>query len=609
MKILFKKLAIFLLVLNFIVLPLTACVPNNNGDGGGENDDGGSKVIENVTFEDTMFAYNGKEQSLLVSGDLPEGVTATYENNTHKEYGMYNAVCTLSGKGYKTKTLKAVMTIYYDDNDQYNESSYAYKNQLKDDSEILETWQKAGTFSNGQTEVLLLTQTDINDDSKTKAGIPTVNSSDAITGINYNISKTDADVYYKTTNELYVENAIEAPYTGNNGYLVLDSKINRNEDAGFSITPSCTKSQFAEADYLEFYMYFTSSSGTGKDTSFTLYVGNSKIYSSLLVNTWVQVRIPLEIYQSARFSALGKVKSKQELYDYLVAGNPFMWVRANFKAGGTQVFKGYFTDLKLKVSAPNKIKEGNLDNKSLSNNLTLLNEEDSFEVKGQKSLKNVYPRYLDNGLTVDNYDRFIQFGSLSPKLVRMDMAINSDNQKSKQTLINEMFVQVSTYKSYKQLEQYDALAVTMYVDTQNPHPLVARLGVPGPTGRIEYELARFSANKWVTFEIPIKDVLAIYPLIVNTGHYSVTGVGIRSNSTQELFSLTYEANRSDWIGDKIYASDLYSKRTEENGSVSTKWTEYPSRRSTHAPMMQGTWVQYPYTLYLKSLKLIKKADA
>ena len=172
-----------------------------------------------------------------------------------------------------------------------------------------------------------------------------------------------------------------------------------------------------------------------------------------------------------------------------------------------------------------------------------------------------------------------------------------------------MFVQVNTYKSYNQLKQYDALAVILYVDSQNPHPLVARLGVPSQTSKTTKNLATFSANKWVTFEIPIEDLLAIYPLLVNIGHYEVPGVGIRSNSIQELFYFTYIANESDWIGSKIYAEELYSPRTEEeDGSVSTKWTDYPSRRSIHAPRIQGTWIQYPYTLYLKSLKLVRHTN-
>ena len=134
MKTFIKKFAMFLLVLNFIAIPLSACstVPD--------------KEIEGVTFENTAFSYNAKEQSLLVTGDLPEGVTATYENNTHKDYGMYEATCTLSGSGYKTKTLSAIMTIRYDDKGRYDDSAYAYRNQLSDDTAILTESEKAAGY-------------------------------------------------------------------------------------------------------------------------------------------------------------------------------------------------------------------------------------------------------------------------------------------------------------------------------------------------------------------------------------------------------------------------------------------------------------------------------
>ena len=53
MKLFFKKIAIFILVLSFVAVPLTAC---------GAPD----KEIEGVTFEDTMFAYTGEDHSLLM---------------------------------------------------------------------------------------------------------------------------------------------------------------------------------------------------------------------------------------------------------------------------------------------------------------------------------------------------------------------------------------------------------------------------------------------------------------------------------------------------------------------------------------------------------------
>ncbi|MBQ9782814.1 MAG: hypothetical protein IJW26_06525, partial [Clostridia bacterium] len=262
MKIFIKKLAIFLLVLNFIAIPLTACSPKDP-----------DKEIEGVTFEDTMFAYTGEEQSLLITGDLPEGVTATYENNTHKDYGMYETSCTLSGEGYISKTLNAVMTIYYDDNGAYDESSYAHRNQLSDDTLIFSESEKAGTFPDGRTEVLLTTKESIDDESMTKGGIDTTFTS----------TINEVDVYYKTTEQLKSTTSIEAPYQDNKGYLVLESKKVANRYAYLSLKPNCTKEEFLQADYLEFYTYFdTKSNRENQPSSMSLFFvdGNSQLFSN-----------------------------------------------------------------------------------------------------------------------------------------------------------------------------------------------------------------------------------------------------------------------------------------------------------------------------------------
>ena len=39
------------------------------------------KEIEGVTFTDREYTYDGQEKTLLVTGDLPDGVTASYQGN------------------------------------------------------------------------------------------------------------------------------------------------------------------------------------------------------------------------------------------------------------------------------------------------------------------------------------------------------------------------------------------------------------------------------------------------------------------------------------------------------------------------------------------------
>ncbi len=573
-----KKFAMLVLAFNFMILPFAGCVVEP------------AIEIEGVTYENTMFAYNGEEQSLLVTGDLPEGVTATYENNTHTEYGMYEAVCTLQGTGYITKTLKAVMTIYYDDKGAYDEDNYEYRNQLSDDTLVFTQAQKEGKFANGKTAVLLADQNSIDSSDMTKVGL----SKGSVA------AEEEADAYYVTSQQFYDNLLVDPPYVGNKGYLVVESKVRDNTTMYLSLKPSCTLEEFLEADYLEFYMYLYSPSRANSDNhSMTLSIGNQKIYQSVDVNTWVSVRMPLEIYNAAREVNMSNfvtsegvgVTSKKGFYEYLSAGKPFLNTTISFKEGtGKRVYSVYMSDLNLKVAPPDLGQS-----KSLKNNFVKLNEELVLADRGITVLKNVYPRYLDNGLSKDAFDYFA-----GENAVKMDIPVNKDNRNSVNTLLNQLFIQVNSGKSYRQIAQYDALAVTIYVDSQNPHPYVARVGVTSQTTRTNYQLARFSANKWVTFEIPIDYLLKMYPYILNTGHYDVPGTGIRSNSIQELFYLTYEIN---YNGKLSRAEDIYSKVI----TTKTKWSNYPSRRDTHVPAIQDTWVQYPLTVYLKSVKLIKKA--
>ncbi|MFG0589533.1 MBG domain-containing protein, partial [Myroides odoratimimus] len=60
--------------------------------------------ITGVTFSKKEVTYNGKEHELLLEGELPLGVTATYKNNIHKNVGTYKASVKLEGDNYITST-------------------------------------------------------------------------------------------------------------------------------------------------------------------------------------------------------------------------------------------------------------------------------------------------------------------------------------------------------------------------------------------------------------------------------------------------------------------------------------------------------------------------
>ena len=67
--------------------------------------------ITGVTFSGDTFTYDGTEHEITVSGTLPQGVSVEYSNNKATDADEYDAVATLSGKGYNTLTLTAKLII------------------------------------------------------------------------------------------------------------------------------------------------------------------------------------------------------------------------------------------------------------------------------------------------------------------------------------------------------------------------------------------------------------------------------------------------------------------------------------------------------------------
>ncbi len=559
MKNIFKKIATLLLVFNFLTMPLIGCVSEAD------------KEIEGVTFEDATFVYSKTQtHTLLVKGDLPEGVTATYENNEHTDRGIYQATCTLSGKGYVTKTLKANMTIKHNDFGVYDEDRYVFSS-WNDDVEDFDEYELAGTFVDGNESKSFVSQT--------KVGL---NS-------NFNSTKDQVDSYKVQELNSTIE---KAPIENNDGYLVLENKTVGNERIHLNITPACTEKEFLQADYVEFYMFYDVTKNAKYDPNeIYLYVGGNQLYFCDEL-TWVYVKIPLDVYNSAKSSLMQGVKNREDFYNYLMEGNSFINTKVNLRylSGEDTFYKIYFTDIKLKVDKPD------LSNPKLRNSFTRLNEKKFYEQNGKTLLTNIYTRYSPlyetNIVEYDGYDG----------IIKKDLPVSRANNNNN-TLLNIAYVQVKPSKTYKQIAKYDALAITMRIDSQNPNPYVAFVSVPSATGSTERTLARFEANKWVTFEILVEDLLRMYDGLVNSAiYYTPANNYVWDNPTQSLFNLTYEVVEQ---GDTLRASNIYSARIKEGGS--TKFTDLPSNGNEYSPVMQGNWIQYPMAIYIKSMKLIKKS--
>lgn len=99
------KLSIKIIAMIMFILPLafmlSACGDNESN----------LNTFTNVVFANQTVDYDGEEHQIVVSGELPDGVSIVYENNKGTNAGVYNAKATISMEGYKQLVLTAKLTI------------------------------------------------------------------------------------------------------------------------------------------------------------------------------------------------------------------------------------------------------------------------------------------------------------------------------------------------------------------------------------------------------------------------------------------------------------------------------------------------------------------
>ncbi|MEK6451060.1 MBG domain-containing protein, partial [Myroides sp. C1519] len=68
--------------------------------------------LPKLTFDNATYTYDGNPKSLILTGNIPEGVTVTYSNNKYTDVGVYEVTATINGgKNYNNSQLKANLTI------------------------------------------------------------------------------------------------------------------------------------------------------------------------------------------------------------------------------------------------------------------------------------------------------------------------------------------------------------------------------------------------------------------------------------------------------------------------------------------------------------------
>ena len=71
--------------------------------------------ITGITFEGEEFIYDGSAKEIKIKGEVPNGVTVEYYNNTNDKLGTHTATVVLYGKNYVTLVLEADFTIVESD--------------------------------------------------------------------------------------------------------------------------------------------------------------------------------------------------------------------------------------------------------------------------------------------------------------------------------------------------------------------------------------------------------------------------------------------------------------------------------------------------------------
>ncbi len=70
-----------------------------------------NKNFTGLSFADKTVIYDGTEQYILLSGNIPNGSNVVYTNNKGTDAGVYEATVTVSKTGYNTFTANAKLTI------------------------------------------------------------------------------------------------------------------------------------------------------------------------------------------------------------------------------------------------------------------------------------------------------------------------------------------------------------------------------------------------------------------------------------------------------------------------------------------------------------------
>lgn len=247
-----------------------------------------------------------------------------------------------------------------------------------------------------------------------------------------------------------------------------------------NIKPQCTLQEFCEADFMSFKICFYNEEGKAGTTDITegIYFNDRQLLRMFRC-TWYEIKIPLSLYFDG-------YEDKAALYDSLMGDAALSVVGRN----ATNEFVTYISDIKLGVD---EIDE------TLGRNLTSLTQTATFLEKSTCTTNTwVYWATTEKVRRLDESDRERQLIKYSYE--------NNDG----------LNIAVIPTKKLEQIQQYDYVYVTMYIETENPFPI--EVGINGSYQNsakkanvvikgMSQNSVLVSANKWITYKIPVKGYL------------------------------------------------------------------------------------------------------
>ena len=319
-----------------------------------------------------------------------------------------------------------------------------------------------------------------------------------------------------------------------------------------SMKPDCTLEAFEEADYISFAMCMDNAS-TGSNSSNTVAVSFKGIGLMTLYRcTWYEIKVPLDCWRNTNDKSV--YDTKEALYNSLTGAESetdesegVFFKLVSSAADGTDAadYTVYISDMSLGVE---EIDEG------LGRELTVLTETASFHEKELLTNTHIYWGTTEKVRRLDE-------GGVNKNMVKYIFS-NYDGGN----------FAVVPKKKLAQIVKYDYICVTMYIETENPSPIEVGINgkwdvKPKSASRIYKTLNTqnqiyVSANKWITYKIPIEDIMPVYYAGLTLNRlYTATGVSYDYEyNSLPLFYINGDfATRND-PEDKTYGFNLYVSR-------------------------------------------------